>query len=824
MPTLTYGLLTEKLSALATPQTGLFSLLNFKSQSSTLARQLLQIASQGVATNKLSQHDRLAVLLLIIHQKLSLSTPSEINLTLIESDESMMLSLPEATRYSRGFFSSKNDINNPINDLAQLLLALLQAFADDSKWVEIIFKTYTTSPENAILLAGIQQQVMPLVYVPLHRVDEPLSLVPVVEAARLTTTSLTVPDLLVAPLTITRFPDFTLSYIPADLKLDLNPKRFELAKLNYDYDPLRSFPRISVDSLNAFMQSDATSSPAPAPPTLENMYDWLDDDHVWSLSAKPITQASPELSAIQRYISAIDKIRLLILRGRGFGHQAAAIRIMEQICALGFNGQFEIVTQEGQRTLPDDFNPLSKFKRAIQYHDVLSNRVDYPETLTSVKLTINPGDDAMYFDRHLHLLEDQFEMNSESYLALNLTAREEIDLKWLRLLGGTHYKLGRNSILVDTYHPISIDSVRETPYANFLDALNSMRGDNAPLIQSVYGLYPTNMQVKGYITDPFKVLELIVNSLIALQKKLDGKPVIIFFHTEEFEKKHLQWFARTFRENKLCFSHEMDDISHKIRNIQQGDIVFAQLPRLPKRVFEAILIEHNTLPPIVEGASATALLQSTRDFLHGGASSYSLDIPALEESQLQRFNATLEQQNTHIACCHLLEKGDRSSDAVATLSQFLLASHAGTFKNYFHARKEAYLQTSSFLYEALYALSLADLSDRPTLLMQECDLILTAIGTYLVKHDEMVLDNKQNEALVILPNVILLIQMLTTKIIPLIQASLQDDKVRFVDYLQTIREPCEKIDLARGALFPDRCKINMDDFIATQRSGNRSRP
>lgn len=377
----------------------------------------------------------------------------------------------------------------------------------------------------------------------------------------------------------------------------------------------------------------------------------------------------------QKPLSEMQCIRVIVNTGRGFGHQRAAITLMQKLRELGFNGVFDIhcddrygATLFNSKTGRMEFNTelivsqrlfdmIPELKTAPSSSDGIKNvpglgalkLSSLPPRYESegvkfspVDLAVCAADDFVMFD--LDKKANLF--NASAYIGLEPT-------DWHQ---GKYYVVDQYEIVTDlpkasqlrlsskaSYEYPKLSSIDQTEVNNRILKIATNCQVNTQL---VYGLYPekvADMEAGGMTSsgnlDESTELQRIVDANRALGLKV-GKPAILLLPQDIALRANLQ--------TKVSFI----DLSKKDINLQAykpGEVVIAYTGRLQHALFDYLML-HSTLPPVIEGCNSRELCESAaRPFIHGSG----------KYDNLKQYTLGLQNmQSLHTQASLCLEQGD----------------------------------------------------------------------------------------------------------------------------------------------------------------------
>lgn len=341
------------------------------------------------------------------------------------------------------------------------------------------------------------------------------------------------------------------------------------------------------------------------------------------------------LSESKRYtsIGEIECIRVVVRSGRGFGHQRAAITLMQKLRELGFKGTFDIQCEnmharsklmkmipglESSAPLIKGISMLSKLG-AIELSSLPDDYEQNPSfSLSPVDLAVCAGDDWTLFTggkaREL--------FNAQSYMGLEPT-------DWHQ---GHCFVVDQNGILMElpsaskmrlssraSYQQQDIASVQKSQTEKRI--LDIVRNKNVNS-QLVYGLYPESienietggMKPSGNLDEAIE-MQRIVDANLALGKKT-CKPVILLLPQDIALDP--SFISKVVRGNNKVVFVDLTKTSLNLEKYTADQVIVAFTGHLQQAVFDHLMLQGTTLPPVIEGCNSKELCESAgRPFIHG---------------------------------------------------------------------------------------------------------------------------------------------------------------------------------------------------------------
>lgn len=430
-------------------------------------------------------------------------------------------------------------------------------------------------------------------------------------------------------------------------------------------------------------------------------------------------------------------IRVVVNTGRGFGHQRSAITLMQKLREIGFNGTFDIQCNDklgaslfnsktGEMYINEEALVSRKLKRMIPEFTTKSTFGDesricnnlgrltisslppgYSSTdcfpLPKADLAVCAGDDSCDFN--LDKMAKRF--NSGSYVGLQ----------------PTDWHLG-SCFVVD-----QDGVVKELPSATTM-RLSSMAENQLPDISSlhlsgtegrvieisrdeninsqlIYGLYPSmtyniekqRMSESGNLDEAIQ-MQRIVQANLELSEK-SGKPCILLLPQSIALESRLLSLLHSPNLNIHPIDLTKNDFD--ISKYKAGDVIVAYTGHLQQAVFDYLMLQGTTLPPVIEGCNSRETCESAgRPFIHGSAKRD----PLLEYSVNQS-----DKQNLHLQASLCLEKGEEKHlpQLVQYMEETVTSNKA--LRTYHTERREAFLDRPDAVEVGLNSLGINISSD-----------------------------------------------------------------------------------------------------------------
>lgn len=411
------------------------------------------------------------------------------------------------------------------------------------------------------------------------------------------------------------------------------------------------------------------------------------------------------LSESKRYtsIGEIECIRVVVRSGRGFGHQRAAITLMQKLRELGFKGTFDIQCEnmlirskliemipglESSAPLIEGINMLSELG-AIKLSSLPDDYEKNPNfSLLPVDLAVCAGDDlTLLTQRKAREL-----FNAQSYMGLEPTDWHQghcfvadQDGILMELLSASEMRLSSRA----SYQQQDVASVQKSQTEKRI--LDIVRNKNINS-QLVYGLYPKliedlengGIKQTGNLDEAIE-MQRIVDANLALGKKT-CKPVILLL-PQDIALDH-SFIRKVVRGNNKVVFVDLTKTSLNLKKYTDGQVIVAFTGHLQQAVFDHLMLQGTTLPPVIEGCNSKELCESAgRPFIHGSG----------QHDGLRQYSVSSHgKQELHTKASLCLERG--SPEYLPQLIQYMeeslksddeLRSYHAERRLQFHNRPDA---------------------------------------------------------------------------------------------------------------------------------------
>ena len=355
---------------------------------------------------------------------------------------------------------------------------------------------------------------------------------------------------------------------------------------------------------------------------------------------------------IQKPLSEMALIRVIVNTGRGFGHQRAAITLMQKLREMGFKGTFDIQCDDrlGANLFNTETGIMYQNKEPLVRRQLISMipgfesaesgmdgvRVVY--NLGAVKISSLPNDYASRSNLGLPeadlavcaaqdsniLNEDKKAnvFNATSYIGLEPTDWiqgscfvTDSDGVVTRLPPATTMRLSS----VVAYQLPDISSI---PLSIIEQRIIDITNNAEINSQLVYGLYPemhysiesNGMKETGNLDEAIE-MQRIVEANLLLNQKI-GKPSILLL--PQTIALDADFIRKVKDRNRKIHFVDLTRGDLDIGSYKAFDVLVAYTGRLQQTVFDHLMLQGTTLPPVIEGCNSREACESVgRPFIHG---------------------------------------------------------------------------------------------------------------------------------------------------------------------------------------------------------------
>lgn len=405
----------------------------------------------------------------------------------------------------------------------------------------------------------------------------------------------------------------------------------------------------------------------------------------WGDTEKFVKSYLESTKKAQKAIHDMELIRVIVNGGRSFGHQRAAITLIQKLRQMGFKGIFDIRCDDriGANIMhveSGEFYNNSKPLVMSQLIDMIpglesssgdSDTIQIVPKLGAIKISSLPHDyrtkdnfslppaDLAVSAAEDFILPGEKETKTKIFNAPSYISLEPTD--WYQgscftvdqdgivtdLPGATEMRLSS----ADSYQQLDLNSIElSLTERKILDIINDV-GINSQL---VYGLYPARkrdnvsgvFKDSGHLDEAIEV-QRIVDANVALSQKT-GKPAILllpqeislnpsFIEKVKDEKDNVHFIDLT--------TNNLDIRQHKV-----GDVVIGHTGVLQQQIFDHLMLNGTTLPPVIEGCNSRETCEAYgKPFIHGSSKGEKLRQYDVESKEKQELHA-------HASLC--LKQGD----------------------------------------------------------------------------------------------------------------------------------------------------------------------
>jgi len=404
----------------------------------------------------------------------------------------------------------------------------------------------------------------------------------------------------------------------------------------------------------------------------------------------------------QKPISEMQIIRVIVNPGRGFGHQRAAITLMQKLREMGFKGTFDILCDDGlgrmltsEETLKPYINrePLVSGKligmiSGFQASKLNSEQVSFVPELGAVKISSLPHDYLHNPDLRLSKVDlavcaaddrndskailNMRKFNSELYIGLQPT-------DWLQ---GRSFVIDQDGIATNL-QPSSVTRLSSSAANNSKPHFVVVKKDTSKGSEESKEHRSTTtglkMKKSGNVDEAIEMRRIVEANTLLSRKT--GKPVIVLVPQKialdnDFIKKVKE------QDNNIHFVDLTQD-NIDISQYKTGDVIVAYTGRLNQAFFDYLMLQGTTLPSVIEGCNSQELCESSgKSFIHGSG----------KFTNLKQYPVMLTaKQKLHTEASLCLEQGDPKY--LVQLTQYMSESlqSSSQLTEYHQQRRENFL-------------------------------------------------------------------------------------------------------------------------------------
>lgn len=423
-------------------------------------------------------------------------------------------------------------------------------------------------------------------------------------------------------------------------------------------------------------------------------------------------------------LNLTPEIRIPVMPGSGSGHQCAALKTMKELRRLGFEGVFDIQCDDriGQILFDADTGIRYVNHEPIVSRQLISMIPDFKSVKSdsdgikivdgfgAVKISSLPSDYRNKSDLVLPEVdlavcaaddwscpheEKKAKFGALVYIGLQptdwplgscfITYQDGVvtrlpDAFTMRLSSNASYQLPNMDSIKLSYTEDLVVEVVDS------DKVNS---------QLVYGLYPDmiydveassdecdDLIESGYL-NPVIVMQRIIDAHLTLSQTT-GKPSILLLPQKIALNQEFIQEIKNYN-SAIRFVNMTDIYDMNLRSYKAGQVVIAYIGAIQQPVFDYLLCQGTTLPPIIEGCNSIETCELVgKPYIHGSYKNQSLKQYEVE---------AIEIQELHTKACRCLEQGDPAD--VPFLLEYMsrcLEPGDAELKAYHRQRQAAFLQ------------------------------------------------------------------------------------------------------------------------------------
>lgn len=419
---------------------------------------------------------------------------------------------------------------------------------------------------------------------------------------------------------------------------------------------------------------------------------------------------------VQKPIHEMDLIRVVVNTGRGFGHQRAAITLMQKLREMGFNGTFDIQCDDRidanliniktgkmyKNTEPLVSRQLIGMIPGFESSTPNENGIRFVAGLGNVKISSLPHDyiskDSLEFlEADLAVCAAQDNVIQEDTKAKTFNSRSYIGLQPTDWHKGSCFVTDQDSVVIKlppaSKMRLSSMSASQLPDISSIALsttegriLDITRGNNINS-QLVNGLYPEKhfniksnaIKESGNLDEAIEMQRIVEANLVLSQKT--GKPSILLLPQKV--ALDANFISKVKGVNDHIHFVDLTKDNLDMKTYRAGDVVVAYTGSLQQTFFDHLMLQGTTLPPVIEGCNSREICESAgRPFIHGSG----------KHDPLKQYNVTSSsKQELHTQASLCLEKGD--SKYVSQLVQYMEESLKSDpeLMAYHQQRREAFI-------------------------------------------------------------------------------------------------------------------------------------
>ena len=435
----------------------------------------------------------------------------------------------------------------------------------------------------------------------------------------------------------------------------------------------------------------------------------------------------------QKSIGEMDLIRVVVNTGRGFGHQRAAITLMQKLREMGFKGTFDIQcndrlgsnlfnTKTGEKYVNNE--PLVRCQLIGMIPGFESSKpngdgVRIVAGLGAVKISSLPDNyssmgklELPEADLAVCAAEDS-NYNNENTKAKTFNAVSYIGLEPTDWHQGSCFVTDQDGVVTQlpSASIMRLSSVATSQLPDISSIVLSATEQRILNITSgaeinsqlVYGLYPAMhfsaelrvMKETGNLDEAIE-MQRIVEANLSLSQKTGKSSILLLPQGVALDA----YFIRKVKGgNDNIHFVDLTKCDVDMRAYKAGDVIVAYTGHLQQTFFDHLMLKGTTLPPVIEGCNSRETCESAgRSFIHGSG----------KHDQLKHYDVRSgDKQKLHAQASLCLEKGNL--EYVPQLTQYMeesLASNPSELMTYHQQRKEAFFKRPDACETAFNALGI----------------------------------------------------------------------------------------------------------------------
>ncbi len=385
----------------------------------------------------------------------------------------------------------------------------------------------------------------------------------------------------------------------------------------------------------------------------------------------------------QKPISEMALIRVIVNTGRGFGHQRAAITLMQKLREIGFKGIFDIQCNDrlGANLINTKTQVMYKNNKPLVSRQLISmipslesvksslDGVKVVHGLGAIKISSLPHDyqssDPKLPEADLAvcaandddiLKKDEIAkiFNATSYIGLEPTDWHQGSC-FVTDLDGVVSKLPPASTMrLSSVAAQQLPDITSMHLSATEQRIIDITGNAEINSQLVYGLYPEKhydisskgMKESGNL-DEATEMQRVVEANLLLNQKTGKLSILLLPQTIVLDENFIRK-VKGINEKIHVVDLTKGDLD--LGTYKAGDVIVAHTGRLQQMVFDYLMLQGTTLPPVIEGCNSREACELTgRAFIHGSGKHKHLKQYKVEAS---------DKQELHTQASLCLEQGD----------------------------------------------------------------------------------------------------------------------------------------------------------------------